>query len=67
MNNEGIWALGEALNIKIMATVAESIDVCFGHGLDLSLPGCKAAYMQGNEIRKEVYLCPPPEFTDGQL
>ena len=32
------------------------------HSLDV-----KAAYLQGNEISREVYLRPPPEFADGRL
>ena len=32
------------------------------HSLDV-----KAAYLQGNEIGREVYLRPPPEFADGRI
>ena len=32
------------------------------HSLDV-----KSAYLQGNYIEREVYLCPPPEYYSGQL
>ena len=49
----------EAVRLALSLTLAMGW-TC--HSLDI-----KAVYLQGNEISREVYLRPPPEFADGQL
>ena len=47
--------------VRILLSVA-SLNSWDCHTLDV-----KAAYLQGNEIEREVYLKPPPEFFNGKV
>lgn len=44
-----------------------TLTVAAAHNWDCHTLDVKAAYLQGDKIEREVYLCPPPEFNCGRL
>ena len=48
-------------SVRLALTIASS------HGWNCETIDVKAAYLQGNQISREVFLKPPPEFNNGRL
>ena len=48
-------------------SVRTAISIACAMGWNLNSLDVKSAYLQGNEVTREIYLKPPPEFNYGQF